>query len=62
MAIEYDEEEGEFDLREELIISLEQLRKERNRKKSLKEELKMKERSHNSNLEEVKQMIMNLKI
>jgi hypothetical protein len=32
------EEEGEVDLREELISALEELRKERKRNKSLKEE------------------------
>jgi hypothetical protein len=37
-----------------LISALEELRKGRNKNKSLKEELNMKEGSHNSNLEEVK--------
>jgi len=45
------EEEGEFNLREELISALEELRKERKKNRSLKVELKMKEGSHNSNLE-----------
>jgi hypothetical protein len=54
MAVEYDfEEEGEFDLREEIISALEELRKERKKNKSFKEELKMKEGSHNSNFEEI---------
>jgi hypothetical protein len=41
MEVEYDsEEEGEVDLREEIISALEELRKGRNKNKSLKEELK----------------------
>jgi hypothetical protein len=66
MAVEYSEEdseeEGEVDLREELISALEELRIERKKIKSLKEELKEKEGSHNSNSKEVEQMIMKLKI
>jgi hypothetical protein len=56
------EEEGEFDLRAELISALEELRKERKKNKSLKAELKMKEGSQNSNSEEIEQMITSLKI
>jgi hypothetical protein len=63
MEVEDDsEEEGEVDLREELISALEELRKERKKNKSLKEELKMKEGSQNSNSEEIEQMITSLKI
>ena len=40
---EYSEEEGEVDIKEELIRSLEELMKETKKNKSLKEELKMKE-------------------
>jgi hypothetical protein len=56
------EEEGEVDLREELISALEELRIERKKIKSLKEELKEKEGSQNSNSKEVEQMITKLKI
>jgi chromosome segregation ATPase len=63
MAVEDDDkEEGEVDLRVELINALEELRKEINKNKSLKAELKMKEGSHNSNSEELEKMIMSLKI
>jgi hypothetical protein len=63
MVIEYvSEEEGEVNLISELINALEELRKERKKNKSLKAELKMKEGSHNSNSEELEQMIMSLKI
>jgi hypothetical protein len=63
MALEYDsKEEGEFDLRAELINALEELRKERKKNKSLKAELKMKEGSQNSNSEELGQMITSIKI
>jgi hypothetical protein len=47
------EEEGEVDLREELINSLEELGKERKKIKSLKEYLKKKEGSKNSNSEQI---------
>jgi hypothetical protein len=46
---EYFEEEGEFNLREELISALENLRNEKKKIKSLNEELKRKEGSHNPN-------------
>jgi len=63
MAVEDDDkEEGEVDLRVELINALEELRKEINKNKSLKAELKMKEGSQNSNSEELEKMIMSLKI
>jgi hypothetical protein len=55
-------EKGEFDLSEELINALEELGKERKKIKSLKEELKKKEGSQNSNSEETKHIIRNLKI
>jgi hypothetical protein len=58
MAVEYDEEdskdneeEGKVNLRAELINSLEEIRKKRNKIKSLKVELEKKEGSQNSNLE-----------
>jgi hypothetical protein len=54
--------DSEVDLREELINSLEELMNERNKKKLLKEELKMKEVSQNCNSEELEQMILSLKI
>jgi hypothetical protein len=57
-----DKEEGEVDLRVELINALEELMKKINKNKSLKAELKMKEGSQNSNSEELEQMIMSLKI
>jgi hypothetical protein len=56
------EEEGEVNLREELINVLEELRKERKKNKSLKVELKMKEGSQDSISVEIDQMIMSLKI
>ena len=66
MAVEDDEEdfeeEGEVDLREELISALEELGKERKKIKSLKSKLKKKEGTQNSNLDEIKQIIMKLKI
>jgi hypothetical protein len=63
MEVEDDsEEEGEVDLRAELISALEELRKERKKNKSLKAELKMKEGSQNSNSEELEKMITSLKI
>jgi hypothetical protein len=55
------EEEGEVDLREELISALEDLRNERKKNKSLKKELKVKE-TKNLNSEEVKQIITKLKV
>jgi uncharacterized protein YigA (DUF484 family) len=59
---EYYEEEGEVDLEAELINTLSELKRERKKNKSLKEELiKLKEGSQNPNSEEVQQMIMNLK-
>jgi hypothetical protein len=58
---EYSEEEGEVDLREELISALEELGKERKKIKSLKAELKKKEGSQNSNSEEVEQIITKVK-
>jgi hypothetical protein len=67
MAYENDEEdyeeEGEVDLREELISALEELKRERKKKKSLKGELIMlKEDSQNHNSEKDQHMIMNLKV
>jgi hypothetical protein len=63
MEVEDDsEEEGEVDLRAEIIIALEEIRKERKKNKSLKEELKMKEGYPNSNSEEIEEMITSLKI
>jgi hypothetical protein len=59
---EYFEEEGEVDLIEEPISSLEELRKKRKENKSLKEELKTKNKAHNLNSEEVEQMIKNIKV
>jgi hypothetical protein len=54
MEVEYDsKEEGEVNLKVELISALEELRKERKKNKSLKAELKMKEGSQNSNSEEI---------
>jgi hypothetical protein len=48
LFMEYFEEEGEVDPREELISALEELRIERKKIKSLNVELKEKEGSHNS--------------
>jgi hypothetical protein len=63
MVVEDDSvEKGEVDLREEIISALEELKKERKKSKSLKEELKMKEGSQNSNFGEIEQMITSLKI
>jgi hypothetical protein len=61
---EYYEEEGEVDLEAELINALSEIKRERKKNKSLKEELiKLKEGSQNpKNSEEVQQMIMNLKV
>jgi hypothetical protein len=57
------EEEGEVDLREELINDLEELRRQRKKNKSFKGELLMlKEDSQNPNSEKDQQMIMNLKV
>jgi hypothetical protein len=59
------EEEGEVDLEAELISALSDLRRERKKNKSLKEELiKLKEGSQNpnKNFEEVQQIIINLKV
>jgi hypothetical protein len=61
MEVEYDEE-GEFNLRVELINALDELRKERKKNKPLKEELKMNEGCQNSSFEKIKQMIMSLQI
>jgi hypothetical protein len=62
MVVEDSEEEDEVDLREKMISSLEELRNERKTIKSLKEKIKRKEGSQNSNLEEVKKMISKLKV
>jgi hypothetical protein len=57
------EEEGEVDLEEELINALSELKIERKKNKSLKEELiKLKEDSQNPNSEKYQQMIMKLKV
>jgi hypothetical protein len=56
------EEEGEVDLKVELIISLEEPGKERKKIRSLKAELKKKEGSQNSILEEIEQIIRKLNI
>jgi hypothetical protein len=57
------EEEGEVDLEVELINALSELKKERKKYKSLKEELiKLKDGFQNPNPEEGYQMIMNLKV
>jgi hypothetical protein len=62
MEVEYDsKEEGEVNIKVDIISALEELRKERNKKKSLKVELKMKEGSHYSNFEELEQVITSLK-
>ena len=68
MALENDEEdyeEGEVDLEVELICALSELKRERNKNKSLKEELiKLKEGSQNPNKksEEVQQIIININV
>jgi hypothetical protein len=60
-AIDY-EEEDKVSLIVELISALEETRKEIKKNKSLKEELKMEEGSYNSNSEEIKYIVMKLKI
>jgi len=63
MELENDEEEGEVDIEVEILSALSELKLERKKNKSLKEELiKIKEGSQNSNPEEVQRMIMNLKV
>jgi hypothetical protein len=53
-------EEGEVDYREELMSSIEVIKREENKNKSLQKELKKKEEYHNS--KEVKQIITKLKL
>jgi hypothetical protein len=54
MDSEEDEEEGEVDIEAELINDLSEVKRERNKNKSLKEELiKLKEGSQNPNSKEV---------
>ena len=57
---EYEEEE--FDYREELLSSIEVIKREKKKNKSLEGELKRKERCQNSNSEELEQMIKKLNI
>jgi hypothetical protein len=60
-GIEEEYEEEKFDCREELMSSIEVIKREKKKNKSLHVELKRKEESQSSNFEELEQMITKLK-